>query len=105
MKFTQIPLGTRFEFEGKLFSKTGPMTATAEDGSGQRLIPRYAVLKPADGCTPAAEKAPVKQLDEALVIAAFDSFHGSCLRLVDDFSKAELAAARQKFLAALQAHK
>jgi ABC-type multidrug transport system ATPase subunit len=33
------PLGTRFEFEGKIFSKTGPMTASAEDGSGQRLIP------------------------------------------------------------------
>ena len=105
MKFTQIPLGTRFEFEGKIFSKTGPMTASAEDGSGQRLIPRYAVLKPADGVMPAAEAAPVRQLDEARVVAAFDSFYGSCLRLVDDFSKAELEAARQGFLAAIRTQK
>ena len=45
MKFTQIPLGTRFEFEGKIFSKTGPMTASAEDGSG----PRVAAGGQADG--------------------------------------------------------
>ncbi len=105
MKFTQIPLGTRFEFEGKIFSKTGPMTASAEDGSGQRLIPRYAVLKPADGVMPAVEVAPARHVDEARVLAAFDSFYGRCLRLVDDFSKAELEAARQRFLAAIQAQK
>ena len=105
MKFTQIPLGTRFEFEGKIFSKTGPMTASAEDGSGQRLIPRYAVLKPVDGAAPVVDAAPARQVDEARVIAAFDGFYGTCLRLVDDFSKAELEAARRKFLAALQAQK
>ena len=105
MKFTQIPLGTRFEFEGKIFSKTGPMTASAEDGSGQRLIPRYAVLKPVDGAAPVVDAPPARQVDEACVIAAFDSFYATCLRLVDDFSKLELEAARRKFLAALQTHK
>lgn len=105
MKFTQIPLGARFEFEGKVFSKTGPMTATAEDGSGQRLIPRYAVLKPVDGWTPPVETAPARQLDEARIIAAFDKFYSQCLRLVDDFSKPELHAARQRFLEAIGAQK
>ena len=105
MKFTQIPLGTRFEFEGKIFSKTGPMTASADDGSGQRLIPRYAVLKPVDGAAPVVDAPPARQVDEACVIAAFDSFYATCLRLVDDFSKLELEAAKRKFLAALQTHK
>ena len=105
MKFTQIPLGTRFEFEGKVFSKTGPMTATAEDGSGQRLIPRYAVLKPVEGWTPPVETATAKQLDEARVVAAFDAFYGNCLHLVDDFSKPALLAARQPFLEAIGAQK
>ena len=105
MKFTQIPLCTRFEFEGKIFSKTGPMTASAEDGSGQRLIPRYAVLKPVDGAAPVVDAPPARQVDEACVIAAFDSFYATCLRLVDDFSKLELEAAKRKFLAALQTHK
>ena len=105
MKFTQIPLGTRFEFEGKVFSKTGPMTATAEDGSGQRLIPRYALLKPVDGAAPVVDTAPARQVDEARVIAAFDGFYGTCLRLVDDFSKPALLAARQTFLEAIGAQK
>ena len=47
MKLTQLPLGARFEYEGEIFTKTGPMTAASEKG-GQRMIPRYAVLKPAE---------------------------------------------------------
>ena len=51
MKLTQLPLGARFEYDGEIFTKTGPMTAASEK-HGQRMIPRYAVLKPADGFTP-----------------------------------------------------
>ena len=36
------------------------------------------------------------------MLAAFERFFGTALRLSDDFSKAELEAARQKFLAALK---
>ena len=54
MKLTQLPLGARFEYDGEIFTKTGPMTAASEK-HGQRMIPRYAVLKPADGFTPPAQ--------------------------------------------------
>ena len=101
MKLTQIPLGARFEYEGEIFTKTGPMTAASEK-HGQRMIPRYAVLKPADGFTPPAGPAATRMLDEASVLAAFERFFGTALRLSDDFSRAELEAARQKFLAALK---
>ena len=76
-----------------------------KDGSGQRLIPRYAVLKPVEGWTPPVETATAKQLDEARVVAAFDAFYGNCLHLVDDFSKPALLAARQTFLEAIGAQK
>ncbi len=101
MKLTQLPLGARFEYDGEIFTKTGPMTAASEK-HGQRMIPRYAVLKPADGFTPPAGPETARMLDEGIVLAAFERFFGTALRLSDDFSKAELEAARQKFLAALK---
>ena len=42
MKFTQFPLGARFEFDGKAYTKTTLLVGTASDGSGHRVIPRYA---------------------------------------------------------------
>lgn len=33
MKLHQLPNGTRFEFEGQVYSKTGPMTASTDDGN------------------------------------------------------------------------
>ncbi len=49
MKFPQLPIGSRFEFEGVQYIKSGPLTATASDGSGQRLIKRSAIVTPLDG--------------------------------------------------------
>jgi hypothetical protein len=100
MKLQDLPVGARFEYQGRIFVKTGPITATAEDG-GQRMIPRYADLRPLD---PLPEKQPAsrRKLDEAVVQAAFDEFYLACSRLMDEFSRPQLAAARQRFLAALK---
>ena len=100
MKFQQLPLGARFEYEGKVYLKAGPMTATAEQG-GQCLIPRYAVLKPLDGAVAQAKPGPHRKMDEAVVLAAFEEFYGICRGLVDEASRFELASARQRFLAKL----
>ena len=99
MRLQDLPVGARFEYQCKVFVKTGPITATAEDGS-QRMIPRYADLRPLD---PLPEKPPAIQrtLDEAKVRAAFDEFYRTCFRITDDYSRAELEAARRRFIAAL----
>ena len=47
MKFQDLPVGARFEYQGKVFVKTGPITAASEAG-GQQMIPRYADLRPLD---------------------------------------------------------
>jgi hypothetical protein len=101
MKVQEIPVGARFEYQGRVFVKTGPITATAEDG-GQRMIPRYADLRPLDRPLSAGRPGPRRRLDEAKVRAAFDEFHRTCLRITDDFSRPELEAARQRFLAELK---
>ena len=65
------------------------------------MIPRYADLRPLD---PLPEKPPASQrsLDETRVRAAFDEFYRTCFRITDDFSRAELEAARRRFIAALE---
>lgn len=100
MRFQHLPIGTRFEFEGKVYVKTGPISAASEQG-GQRMIPRHAALRPLDGAVPEAKPRPGRKLDEAAVLAAFEAFHGACARLLDEPARLELAAARQRFLAAL----
>ena len=47
MKLQHLAIGDRFEYDGKIFVKTGPVTASSENG-GQQMIPRYAILKPLD---------------------------------------------------------
>jgi hypothetical protein len=103
MKFQLLPLGARFEFEGKVYVKTGPLTATTEEG-GQRMIPRSAVLKLLDA--PVAQTPKVaRKLDEAAVTAAFEVFFADCVRLLhaaaDELQaqalRAELDAARERF--------
>lgn len=107
MKFQLLPLGARFEYEGKVYMKTGPLTASGE--GGQRMIPRHAVLKPLDVVAAEPPRAS-RKLDEAKVKAALEAFHGECARLLQSVAaqpeqaaaaRAVLDAARQRCLDAL----
>lgn len=109
MKFQLLPLGARFEFEGRVYTKTGPLTASGEDG-GQRMIPRFAALKPLDGAVPKTPPASERKVDETRVRVALEAFHGECARLLQTLAtdpeqaqaaRALLDAARQRFLDAL----
>lgn len=108
MKFQMLAMGARFEFDGKAWVKTGPLTAMSETGE-QRMIPRYAPLRPLD-----APEAPARKqrrvLDEQAVLAAFATFYQRCAHLLATAAtdatraaalRAELADARERFLAAL----
>jgi len=104
MKFQMLSIGARFEFEGKEYVKTGPLTAVC-DGV-QRMIPRFAVLKSLDVPAEPARKIQ-RNLDEAVVLAAFETLFAESTRLLQSLqadadqsrtSLTELAAARQRFL-------
>ena len=95
-------MGARFEYEGVVYVKTGPLTASSEDG-GQRIIPRYAILKALDVPAVEASKSPVKgRLEVVRVRTAFERFYESCERLVPEDSRGELAEARQQFFEAIK---
>lgn len=72
MKFQHLPIGARFEYEGRWYTKVGPLVA-AEEGGGQRMIPRYAVLRGSNNVA-AAAPVTVPQLETAEVSAAFAEF-------------------------------
>lgn len=102
MKLQDIPIGGRFEYEGKIFTKTGPLTASSEQ-EGQRMIPRYANLRPLD--QPPLENKPGglrRRLDETAVKTAFHAFYERCSGLVDASSLPALAEAREDFMATLK---
>lgn len=95
MKFQLLPMGARFEYEGKVLTKTGPLTAAGE--GGQRLIPRSAILKPLDAVAEAPRKS-IRTLDQATVLSAFDEFYQTALAVADDEGRARLSAAKGFFL-------
>ena len=98
MKIHQLPMGARFEYEGEEYTKTGPLFATGK--GGQRLIPKYAVLRVLDGSQPVVPAADVA-LVKSDVRKAFDAFCEQCTMLVPDENRAALHAAREIFLKAL----
>ncbi|MEW5788560.1 MAG: hypothetical protein AB1899_11975 [Pseudomonadota bacterium] len=108
MKFQQLPLGARFEYEGKIYVKSGPLTASSQTG-GQKMIPRFAVLRPLDG-QPPPPVPPARCLEEVVVRSAFDAFYADCLGLCQDQEsdvlrartrRALLETARERFFQAL----
>lgn len=103
MKFQHLQIGQRFEFEGKVYVKTGPVAASEEATGKQRMVPRYAVLKVFDSPAAEAPKARKKMLTKAEIIPLFDVFYADCVAIVSDSDGAvdRLEAARQRFLDAL----
>lgn len=90
-------MGARFEYEGEEYVKTGPLLGSGK--GGQRLIPKYAVLKVRDGH--ASPAAPVAAPDRQSICAAFDAFCATCAPFVPADRQADFAAARADFLKTL----
>ncbi len=99
MKIHQLPMGARFEYAGQVYEKTGPLVATG--AGGQRLIPKYAVLKVLDGSAPApaAQSTP---LTRESVLAAFENYHAACVALISQEHRPTLEDARASFIKAIE---
>lgn len=101
MKLQDFPVGARFAYAGKIFVKTGPLTATSEQG-GACMIPRYATLEALDLPAPESRPGHRRKLDEAGVRAAFNEFYQTACQLLDGPAHPELERARRTFLARLK---
>jgi hypothetical protein len=96
MKIHHLPQGARFEYEGEEYVKTGPMLAIGK--GGQRLIPKYAVLKPIGEMESGAETPTRDSLARAEVLKAFDAFCADCQALLPAERLPGLQVARERFL-------
>ncbi|MDH5179660.1 MAG: hypothetical protein OEZ39_18155 [Gammaproteobacteria bacterium] len=102
MKFVQVDDGQQFEYQGKIYTKKGPMMAVDATGAS-KLIPRSADVTPASGQTMSkpATPDPSRQIAVQQVLAAFDRFYVSCESLArgeDQAVAQKLEEARQTFL-------
>jgi len=61
MRFPQLAIGQRFRYQGKLFSKSGPLTAREEGSGNNRLIRKSAQVELFDDAA-----APPKRAHEPL---------------------------------------
>ena len=93
-------MGARFEYEGEEYVKTGPLFATGK--GGQRLVPKYAVLKPIGEVVRNPEVTTDKVLNRANVRKAFDAFYFDCKILVPELHQESIEKARDRFLSALE---
>ncbi len=99
MKIHQLPDGARFEYEGAEYVKTGPMFAAGKDG--QRLIPKYAVLKPLDSVPASTAPQRADAVSRTRVLEAFGAFYDTCYAWVPPEKQGEMAACRNLFLTQL----
>jgi hypothetical protein len=97
MKFHDIAIGQRFEFDGAVYVKTSPMLASPQEGSASRFIARYAQVNLLDGAGAPANLAEARVLRADEVVAAFDLFYSCCTR---ELAGCELAADRLENLRA-----
>lgn len=102
MKIDQLPLGARFQWKGRSYTKVGPMTAAAESG-GVDFIPKHAALQPVPGeAPPVLADDTAASLDAAKVRAAFETYHRTALRIADDAGRLALENARLRFLSEIR---
>lgn len=112
MKFTQLPIGQRFELDGAVFVKTGPMMAVKEEGRESRFMARYVVVKVLGGEEAPAKPRGARVVKEEAVMAAFDAFHSRCRQALETLAGevpaerlasllAEVEEGREGFLDAL----
>jgi hypothetical protein len=102
VKFPQLPIGERFEYQGETLVKIGPMTACNDCGGDSRLIPRSAVVIPTGA--PTATPPTVPTLTQALVreaLATWDERWRTAIGGLDEATQvaleAALVAARREF--------
>lgn len=78
MKFNNLEIGQRFEFEGAAYVKTSPVLAVPADGGGSKFMARYVMVRLPDGDAPRAKEEQEKILRAGEVLAAFEVYHSAC---------------------------
>lgn len=83
MKFHDLAVGQRFEYDGAVYVKTSPVLAGRADGGGSRFMPRYVMVRLPDDAAPRTEVKQEKPLRAEAVLAAFEAYHAQCRQVLE----------------------
>lgn len=99
-RFSLLAVGTRFAYEGKWYVKSAPLIAAAADGSGQRMIPRSALVELEPGMAPPARPVP-EAVRTAALKPALARYHAEAVACARPDAGERLAAAYAQLLTEL----
>lgn len=85
MKFQQLKVGQKFEYQGDSYVKHSPLVAIHTESGKQKLIPRYAAIVVIDADLPAEDKTVSRKISSDQIQTAFDMFYTD---VVDALTKA-----------------
>lgn len=108
MKFANLTIGQRFQFEGKWYTKISPVLADPDDDSGQKFMHRAAsvILEEAKEEEKSSGNEPV---EIAKIREAFQAFFDDCIDELEMYAdslpepdlnklKLKMSNARKKFV-------
>jgi len=83
MKFHELGIGQKFEFQGAAYVKTTPMIASAIENSTQKFMARSAPVKPLE--VSASPAGPIQaMLHTEIVHTAFETFYARCQAALEE---------------------
>lgn len=102
MKFHDLEIGQRFEFEGAAYVKTSPVLAGQVEGGGSKFMARYLAVKLLDGAASSAQAAQKKMLRAGEVLSAFEAYHSACREELEKLAGALPAIRLEALLDAIE---
>ena len=85
MKFSQVPIGELFNYQGREYTKSGPLTATVELDGKNKLIPRSANVKLLGNVQLEKNDVDEKMLSSNTVVHAINTYHEQNLDFINTF--------------------
>jgi len=84
VKFYLVPIGEQFSFQDKDYTKSGPLTASAESDGENKMIPRSANVTLLNSRAVIEEKVSNEKFISIIDAAsAVSAYHAQCLKCLD----------------------
>lgn len=80
MKFNLVPIGEQFTYQGIIYTKSGPISASAELDGKSRMIPRSANVKTSNNIE-LVESSVREEISSAEVLSRVNSYHAESLEI------------------------
>ncbi|MDJ0806881.1 MAG: hypothetical protein QNJ78_08610 [Gammaproteobacteria bacterium] len=102
MKFPHLPIGQRFSFKGKTYTKTGPLTASEEETGKRQLMRKSAEVTPLN-LTQTASEQKERQFGEREVREMFARYREQLHQAVSAKAGQQASLSIEQLLALLDA--